>query len=120
VPWLTAGNVTSWHLASGDDVSHPNVKVWVDPDESGESVVSVPARLLRAWGFEVWDGASADVRNSYPVSPQELRVVQYESCRGLEGWITFLWGLDEFFEYKLNSWRPAGAPGPDDARQASL
>jgi hypothetical protein len=28
VPRLMAGDVTSWHLASGDDISHPDVKVW--------------------------------------------------------------------------------------------
>jgi hypothetical protein len=28
VPRLMAGDVTAWHMASGDDVSHPDVKVW--------------------------------------------------------------------------------------------
>jgi hypothetical protein len=92
----------------------------VGRNDADGSVESVPAQMLRAWGFEVWDGASADVRSSYPVSSQELRIVQYDSCRGLEGWITFLWGLDDFFEYKQGSWRPPAGPGLDDARQAFL
>jgi hypothetical protein len=28
VPRLMAGDVTAWHLAKGDDVCHPDVKVW--------------------------------------------------------------------------------------------
>jgi hypothetical protein len=92
----------------------------VERDAVGNWVESVPARRLRAWGFQVWDGASADVRSSYPVSPRELRVVQYDSCRGLEGWVTLLWGLDEFFAYKEESGRSVGEPGPDNARQAFL
>ena len=41
---------------------------------------------------------------------------------GLEGWVTVLWGLDDFFEYKTNDWNSrqiAGAPA-DAERQAAL
>jgi hypothetical protein len=30
VPRLMAGDVTAWHLHSGDDVCHPDVKVWAE------------------------------------------------------------------------------------------
>jgi len=33
-------------------------------------------------------------------SLDQFRIVQYESCRGLEGWVAVCFGLDEFFEYK--------------------
>jgi hypothetical protein len=57
---------------------------------------------LRNWGFEVWDGTSKSVRGSYPVSLQQHRIVQYESCRGLEGWTVVCLGLDQLFNRKRN------------------
>lgn len=44
------------------------------------------------------------------------RFVQYESCRGLEAWITFLLGLDRFHEQK-QSWYRAMRP---DLSQAEV
>lgn len=63
-----------------------------------------PATTLRAWGHEVWDAVSEEQRSTYPTSVRQLRIVQYDSCRGLEGWTVINLGLDEFFEYKLASW----------------
>ena len=44
---------------------------------------SVAASTFQQWGFPVWDGASEDIRNSYPTEVGQLRIVQYDSCRGL-------------------------------------
>ena len=60
------------------------------------------AVAFRKQGMEVWDGAAADVRQDIPRSVNQLRIVQYDSCRGLEGWTVFALGFDTFFEYKLN------------------
>lgn len=61
---------------------------------------SIPARMFKDWGHQVWDGASVNVRESYPISSSEIRIVQYDSCRGLEGWIVVNFMLDEFYDYK--------------------
>lgn len=58
------------------------------------------AQVLRGWGFQVWDGTSTDVRRDFPTDVEQLRLVQYDSCRGLEGWTTFAVGLDAFWRYK--------------------
>ncbi|MEN1478110.1 hypothetical protein AAIH16_31325, partial [Pseudomonas aeruginosa] len=39
-------------------------------------------------------------RDEYPTSLEQFRIVQYESCRGLEGWVVVNFALDEFFSYK--------------------
>lgn len=59
------------------------------------------AAILRGWGFEVWDGTSRDVRRDFPTDVGQLRLVQYDSCRGLEGWTTFTIALDDFRRYKF-------------------
>lgn len=85
--------------------------------EEGRGVRSVAAEKLAAWGHAVWDGVSTEVRDSYATSTQQVRVVQYDSCRGLEGWLVIALGIDEFFRYKEQSWQPpAGqeAPYSDD------
>jgi len=60
--------------------------------------------MLLEWQQPVWDGVSDDLRRSYPTSTDQLRIVQYDSCRGLEGWAVFNVAIDDFYEYKLASW----------------
>lgn len=54
-------------------------------------------------GIELWDGTSTDLRTEYPVNLKECRIVQYDSCRGLEGWTVVCLSFDKFIEYKANS-----------------
>lgn len=61
------------------------------------------SRLGRAFmqqNWTVWDAVDDRIRRQFPRSAEDLRIVQYESCRGLEGWTTVLEGLDEFWELK--------------------
>lgn len=52
------------------------------------------ASALKSWSYEVWDGADDVQRRDFPRSQHSLRIVQYASCRGLEGWTVLLDGLD--------------------------
>jgi DNA replication protein DnaC len=52
-------------------------------------------------GLKIWDGTNKDLRTEYPVDIEQRRLVQYESCRGLEGWVVVCLELDEFINYKL-------------------
>lgn len=54
-------------------------------------------------GIKIWDGTSTDLRTSYAVNLEEHRLLQYESCRGLEGWVVVCLDLDEFMRYKLET-----------------
>jgi hypothetical protein len=53
-------------------------------------------------GWECWDAVDETTRRSFPRSVRALRIVQHESCRGLEGWTTVLDGLDEFWSQKYD------------------
>lgn len=96
----------------------------VTRDHAGQVAGSVPANIFAAWGQEVWDGVSEDIRTSYPTSVRQLRIVQYDSCRGLEGWVVINFGLDAFYEYKRLLWQPPANPAPgvyaDDPATAHL
>ncbi len=61
-----------------------------------------PAAAYAQTGGSVWDGTSADIRQTYPSRREQLRFVQYDSCRGLEGWSVFAYGLDELWNYKVS------------------
>lgn len=61
-----------------------------------------PAAALEAAGLDIWDGTAADIRQNYPTRREQLRFVQYDSCRGLEGWSVFAYRLDQLWEYKFN------------------
>lgn len=52
---------------------------------------------LRAWGCQVWDGTQSEVRDSFPTSVDDYRVVHYRSCRGLEGWTVVCQGFDTYY-----------------------
>jgi hypothetical protein len=73
--------------------------------DSTDLIRCIPARRLSSRGLEVWDGTHAKGRERPLVSNELHRFVQYESCRGLEGWITFLLGLDRFHEQKQSWYR---------------
>lgn len=54
-------------------------------------------------GLVAWDAVNPLVRRDFPRSLETARIVQYESCRGLEGWVTVLDGLDEFWQSKFEA-----------------
>jgi hypothetical protein len=68
---------------------------------------SVVGRKLVEWGYQVWDGALEREREHFPSSLDQFRIVQYDSCRGLEGWTVVNLALDEFYDYKLESFEPS-------------
>lgn len=70
--------------------------------EQGKSRSNL-ARNLSEWGHDVWDGTDLEVRRSAPIRVSQHRVVQYDSCRGLEGWIVVDYALDDFLTYKFES-----------------
>ena len=51
-------------------------------------------------GLGIWNGLDPITRQHYPRSVNQHRIVHYESCRGLEGWTTFLIGFDVFWQQK--------------------
>ena len=68
------------------------------------------ADLYASWGHTVWDGVTEDLRRTYPTSVDQMRIVQYDSCRGLEGWAVINLGFDDFYDYKVAAWaRPTDA-----------
>jgi hypothetical protein len=90
----------------------------------GDVIGSIPGGILAGWGQQVWDGVAEDTRSGYPTSVKQVRLVQYDSCRGLEGWITINLRLDAFYYHKRSLFRaPVGTePGvfADDPTLAHL
>lgn len=70
----------------------------------GEDTYSIPGRTIRQNGGVVWDASSSDVREIYPTERDALRIVQYDSCRGLEGWTVINYAFDDFYDYKYEQW----------------
>ena len=56
----------------------------------------------------MWDASSADVRENHPTERDALRIVQYDSCRGHEGWTVINYAFDDFYDYKLKQWLSSG------------
>ena len=48
--------------------------------------------------------------------PTNFAIVQYDSCRGLEGWAVLNLSIDDFFDYKVASWE--GLPHREGAAEA--
>lgn len=62
------------------------------------------ADKFRNNGIEIWDGTNKDLRTQYPVELNQHRLLQYDSCRGLEGWTVVCLDLDEFIKYKTETY----------------
>jgi hypothetical protein len=85
---------------------------WVRQESSTQRVSRI-ADAYTTWGKEIWDGVNDKLRGEYPTSVDQYRIVQYDSCRGLEGWAVVCFALDNFFEHKKRI-----AEFSDDARQS--
>lgn len=72
-----------------------------------------PAGRFVQAGGKVWDGTSQDVREHFATHRDQLRFVQYDSCRGLEGWTTINYELDALWEYKRHQWLAEGHAADD-------
>jgi hypothetical protein len=53
-------------------------------------------------GCKVWEGYLDDERGGCDIDANSLRIFQYQSARGLEGWTTFLMNFDEFYNNQIN------------------
>ncbi len=72
---------------------------------------SIVGDELRARGHQIWDACDEAVRDVPPESDAAVRIVQYHSARGLEGWATVAFALDDLYANKLK--HPNLAPGED-------
>ena len=55
---------------------------------------------LEKANFMFWDGTVEDKSHLIVPSPNESRVIYYESCRGLEAWSVACFSFDKFFNQK--------------------
>ena len=60
-----------------------------------------PAQDFIDRDLKIWDGTRRSSRKVPALDNDQHRFVHYESCRGLEGWITVLYRFDELFEEKV-------------------
>lgn len=58
-------------------------------------------------GINLWDGTRAELRTDFPVYADQHRLLQYDSCRGLEGWTVVCLEFDQFLNYKERFFTPS-------------
>ncbi len=56
-------------------------------------------------GIKGWDGTRRENRDVYSVDNDEVRFLQYDSSRGLEGWTVVCMDFDVFLEEKANEYK---------------
>ncbi|MCI1581430.1 MAG: AAA family ATPase [Clostridium beijerinckii] len=57
-------------------------------------------------GIFMWDGTNIKNRHNYSINIDEVRLLQYESSRGLEAWSVICLEFDEFLKIKENQYEP--------------
>ncbi len=83
----------------------------VPPDsirKSGQNTSCELTDALHDWGGSTWDGFDERKRRDFPRSITDFRVVQYASCRGLEGWTVVLESFDKFLAHRVEEARNEG------------
>jgi hypothetical protein len=98
---------------------HRDLLVCVPPSEIVTQMSKRDSQVgeaLRSWGYGVWNGCDEEVRRAEVADNDQIRIVQYDSMRGLEGWSTVLIALDDFYKHRVA--HPNVLPGdrctPDD------
>lgn len=71
--------------------------------KSGESSKSYLSDEFLDRGLFVWDGVDPITRKDFPRDLSQHRIVQYQSCRGLEGWFVVLDAFDEAWDQAFES-----------------
>lgn len=73
-------------------ISHKRVNEMRDPLELN--------KLEKSLSATIWPGFMADIRREGSNHPNKLRILNYNSARGLEGWSVFLMDFDSFLSTK--------------------
>jgi hypothetical protein len=76
-----------------------------DNERHAESKKFLLTDEFKQMGISIWDLTNTDLRSQYVVDLSQHRLLQYESCRGLEGWTVVCLELDEFIKYKLATFK---------------
>ena len=56
-------------------------------------------------GIFIWDGTASINRGDYSINTEEVRLLQYDSARGLEGWTVVCMDFDVFLGEKAAEYR---------------
>ncbi|MDP9025047.1 MAG: hypothetical protein M3N13_06730, partial [Candidatus Eremiobacteraeota bacterium] len=76
----------------------PPPEVTLNADGARKSIVGCE---LEGVGLQTWDACDPVMRSTPPASSDSWRIVQYDSCRGLEGYAVLLFALDDLYANKL-------------------
>lgn len=55
-------------------------------------------------GIAFWDGTNEQNRDEYAIDLEQIRILQYNSARGLEGWTVFCLDFDIFLNERLKEY----------------
>lgn len=107
-PYTSLGQIRQALLAEGQTTGNSLVDFLhcVPSSEVIGSADGPRSNLANQFELEnvaTWDAVNRTARKDFPRSLETARIVQYESCRGLEGWVTVLDGLDEFWRRKFEA-----------------
>lgn len=82
-------------------------KEFTSKGEKKRSYCSLIPSLSKSKDIQFWDGTATVGENQteYPSHPNQHRIFQYESCRGLEGWTVVCVELDELIRSKMDSFQ---------------
>lgn len=76
----------------------PPSEVTLNADGARKSIVGCE---LEGVGLQTWDACDLVMRGVPPASSDGWRIVQYDSCRGLEGYAVMLFAIDDLYANKL-------------------
>ncbi len=76
--------------------------------EDGSRHFSLTDEFEKA-GITIWDGTNSNNRRTYSINNDAVRLLQYDSSRGLEGWTVVCMGFDSFLEKKESEYDVSGS-----------
>ena len=95
-----------------NDGTFPVDYLFCVPDNMEKEIVGVSphqneyckvAAIMKKNKVNVWD-ATSNQKHNLP-KDDEIRIVNYSTCRGLEGWIVFNFSFDDSYDYYLEKYK---------------
>jgi len=91
---LHAELLESAHAGGNDEIDFLFCVPPQDIRSTGDRRQSQLGQHMVEAGYDIWDGTDHRLRKDFPRRSTQYRIVQYASCRGLEGWTVVLDCLD--------------------------
>ena len=86
------------------------VKKISTPNKTEEKKEFILKEKFEEEGINILDETDTNTRSLFSIDKNRSRLIQYDSCRGLEGWTVVCLDFDDLIKYKMETYEEGDNP----------